>query len=76
MELEAWVVRPADPGDAAEIALLCGQLGYPATPEEIAGRLGKLQGDPDHVVWVVEAAGGRVVGWAHLFIYRLLVADP
>jgi GNAT superfamily N-acetyltransferase len=67
-------VRAATPADAAALAPLSGQLGYPATPEEIAQRLRRILDDPEHAVFVAEAAG-RVAGWVHVFVYRTMEAD-
>lgn len=54
--------RPARIGDAAEIARLAGELGYPADTADMAVRLDALMGDPRQCVYVIEA-GGRLDGW-------------
>jgi GNAT superfamily N-acetyltransferase len=69
-------VRPMIPGDAEAVAHLCGQLGYPASPGDIACRLAALAGDLNHGLFVAESADGRVVGWVHVHGRRLLVAEP
>ncbi len=33
-------------------------------------------GDPDHGLFVAQAADGAVIGWVHVHARRLLVADP
>jgi len=58
-------IRPARPGDAAEIARLAAELGYPVSPGEVARRLGVLLPDPRHHV-AVAAAGDRLLGWMHV----------
>jgi GNAT superfamily N-acetyltransferase len=56
-------IREATLADAAAIAGLITQLGYPATPAAMHGRLEALLADPDYRTWVAEAAG-QVVGVA------------
>ena len=51
-------VRVATLEDAERIADLSGQLGYPAMPEEIVRRLRRLEGDPQHVVYLAELREG------------------
>jgi GNAT superfamily N-acetyltransferase len=55
-------VRAARPGDAAALADLSGQLGYPMTPEEAAERLAAVANHPDHALLVAEVEG-RIAGW-------------
>jgi len=57
-------LRSAAPADAPAIAALSGTLGYPARPDEVAGRLGRILARSDHVVLVC-VDGGRLVGWIH-----------
>lgn len=58
-------VRLPTPADAAAIAALSGELGYPADPNDIATRLALLGGDPAQCVRVAVAQGGRIVGFVH-----------
>jgi len=69
-------VRSAREGDAAVVADLAGQLGYPTPPEKVAARLAPILADPDQAFLVAEAPGGRVVGWIHVFLVRLVEAEP
>ncbi|MCL1635046.1 GNAT family N-acetyltransferase [Luteimonas sp. SX5] len=55
-------IRNATPQDAAEIARLSAQLGYPASPETFAARLQKLLESPRHAV-LVAAEGTRLSGF-------------
>ncbi len=57
-------VRPTLPEDAAALAALSTELGYPATPEEAAARRLVIQGRPDHLLRVAELEG-EVVGYVH-----------
>ncbi len=68
-------VRVATPADAPQIARLSGQLGYPATPKEVAQRLAHLEGDSQHVVYVAEIAPGQVVAWIHVEECHLIESD-
>jgi GNAT superfamily N-acetyltransferase len=71
----APAIRPARRGEEEPIARLAGQLGYPATAEEIRLRLEAIGSDPRHAVYVAEAAGGRMLGWVHVFLYRGVESD-
>lgn len=58
-------VRPAIPHDAAAIAGLSGDLGYPAASGDISTRLALLLPEPGQCVRVGCDPSGRVVGWIH-----------
>ncbi len=64
-------VRLATLADAGRLAELSGQLGYPATVDQVEGRLSQILGDQDQAVFVVETAG-TVVGWIHIAVRHLL----
>jgi len=69
-------LRPARPDDLAALAPLCGQLGYPATPAQLAPRLAALLARPNvHLILVAESEG-RVCGWLHGYVRPLLESDP
>jgi N-acetylglutamate synthase-like GNAT family acetyltransferase len=55
------VIRRAELGDADQISVLLGQLGYPSTAEQVSQRLGYWLPDPLSLVLVAEQ-GTRVVG--------------
>lgn len=61
------VIRPARPSDAAEIARLSHELGYPATADQLRARLAELLGSSRCLVAVAEAGEGgredRLAGW-------------
>lgn len=65
--------RRARAADAAALADLCTQLGYPSGPQEIAERLDALDRQTDTVVCVAEA-GQQVIGWVQGTLTELLVA--
>ena len=69
-------VRRMQPGDAAAVAGLATQLGYPSGAEQIARRFGDLAGDSTSALFVAESADGRIVGWVHVKEHRSLENDP
>jgi GNAT superfamily N-acetyltransferase len=69
-------IRAARAGDERRLAALSRQLGYPSRPGEIRRRLEPILRDPRHAVFVVEDGEGRVAGWVHVFLHRLVEADP
>jgi N-acetylglutamate synthase-like GNAT family acetyltransferase len=54
--------RQAGAADAAEIARLAGELGYPADAAVMVARLEALVADPRRCVYVIEG-NGRLQGW-------------
>ncbi len=56
-------VRNAREGDAADIANLATQLGYPSTEREIARRLQGIQSGEVGSVIVAELCDARICGW-------------
>jgi GNAT superfamily N-acetyltransferase len=65
-------IRRAKSKDAARIAELSGQLGYPAKAEEIVQRLQKIKPVTQHAVLVAESANLRVIGWVHVSVQPLI----
>jgi len=65
-------IRRARLGDAGVIAKLGGQLGYPATEEELAERLAKLIHRPGEGVVLIAEASGEIMGWLHVSVTPLL----
>jgi GNAT superfamily N-acetyltransferase len=59
------LLRPALATDAAEMARLAAELGYPMAIEEMARRLTLLSADQRHYV-AVAASGERLLGWMHV----------
>src|SRR5690349_17777424 len=56
-------IRDAAPGDAAPVAALLTQLGYPSDPDAVEARLDRLRVVGDRVV-VAEAHRGHGIGRA------------
>jgi len=69
-------IRRARVEDAEAIARLSGQLGYPATAEQIAERVRDLMGREDSAVLVATEPGGEVVGWLHAAKLFTLTDEP
>ena len=68
-------IRTAGAQDAAGLARLMEQLGYPTTAEQMAARLGPILADPDYRTLVAEA-GGALVGMVGVFRGRDYSRDP
>jgi GNAT superfamily N-acetyltransferase len=64
-------IRRARSGDAARLAALSGELGYPATVSEMKTRLSRLKRAGDNAIFVAEN-GGEVIGWLHASVSYLL----
>lgn len=56
----SWLIRPAQAQDAAGVAALLGELGYPCEREEAAERLHALAEDPDQRLLVADLHGELV----------------
>jgi GNAT superfamily N-acetyltransferase len=62
--------------DAAAVAELAGQLGYPSTESEVARRFRTVEHDPDSQVLVAEGLDGTVLAWLHVCATRHIESDP
>ncbi|OOG46781.1 GNAT family N-acetyltransferase [Rhodanobacter sp. C01] len=60
---DASCLRRACAEDAAEIARLAGELGYPAETQTMTVRLAALLPQPQQHVMVAQADDGRLLGW-------------
>lgn len=69
------MIRTARFDDAGAIATLSGQLGYPATSEQMAGRLVAILSRGDMGTFVAEV-DGAVVGWIHMFGCERIDSEP
>lgn len=70
------MVRPMKDDDSRDVAVLCAQLGYPSSEDQVRSRLNSLTGHRDQGLFVAEAPDGKVVGWVHVLGMRLLESDP
>jgi GNAT superfamily N-acetyltransferase len=68
-------IRRAKPSDAARLAELSGQLGYPTIRGEMVRRMRNLQPALQHAVVVAESPEGKVIGWVHVSVSPLLEVD-
>jgi len=64
-------VRRARRSDAARLAELSGQLGYPTTTREMQERLRRVAPASQHAILVAEASG-KIVGLLHVSATPLL----
>jgi GNAT superfamily N-acetyltransferase len=69
------VIRRVVESDAAELARLTTQLGYPVSEAAIRSRLTRMIDAPDHCLLVAEAPGGGLAGWIHGFLSQQLESD-
>ncbi len=74
-EQEKLKIRRAKSADAAQIAVLTGQLGYPATTAQIRERLREIQPASLHAVFVADSATDGVIGWVHVSRQPLLEVE-
>jgi GNAT superfamily N-acetyltransferase len=68
-------IREARVDDAAELAVLSTELGYPSTTDDIQRRLPFLLSNPGHLVLVATDVGDGAVGWLHAVVPRGLESD-
>jgi GNAT superfamily N-acetyltransferase len=69
-------IRTTLPEDAAALAELSGQLGYPSSARETTDRLAPILDSDEHLVLTACDPGGSVVGWIHVFLARRVESDP
>ena len=67
-------IRKAIKSDAAALAALSGELGYPTSSLQIEDRLDKLSVKSDNGIYVAEL--DSIVGWIHVAIIQSLESDP
>ena len=66
------LIRKAAERDAAELADLTTQLGYPVETVAMRARLERVAGRPDDVVLVAVDPDDRPIGWIHVAMLALL----
>jgi len=65
-------IRRARPTDAAHLAQLTTQLGYPTTPAAVAKMLRKMKSGWPNALFVAESPSKQVIGWTHVSVAHLL----
>jgi GNAT superfamily N-acetyltransferase len=68
-------LRRATSTDAAQLAELSGQLGYPSTSAEVEQRLHTLSANREHAVFVADQPDGKLAGWIHVYVTRTVEAE-
>jgi GNAT superfamily N-acetyltransferase len=68
-------VRRARSTDAARIAELSGQLGYPTTEKQMKVRLRYVIKDREAACFVAESRDGGLAGWIHVSTTPLLEVE-
>lgn len=61
-----FIIRPAEPVDAAAVSRLSAQLGYNASPADTEAYIAELTQNPFDGVYVA-IVDGFVAGWMHVF---------
>jgi GNAT superfamily N-acetyltransferase len=69
-------IRPARAEDSPRLAVLCGELWYPTTADQVEERLRQLHQDDEHCVYIAESQDLAVVGWIYVYLIRSLLDDP
>lgn len=69
-------VRAAVPADAATLASLTGQLGYPIDAATMAQRLQGIADAGPGVVLVATGIDGNVAGYAHALVQHFTFVEP
>jgi GNAT superfamily N-acetyltransferase len=71
MRAAGLTIREVDPRDAAEIAQLLDELGYPLSSEIVADRLARLAASSSDVA-LVAVVGAEIVGLAGIHVFTSL----
>jgi GNAT superfamily N-acetyltransferase len=67
-------IREANKSDAAVLAKLSGELGYPITTVDMESRFDKLFTNLDNGIYVAEL--DSIVGWIHVAVIQSLESNP
>ena len=70
-----FAIRPMMSEDAAAVADLTSQLGYPSSETDIKRRYDLIKDHRDGRLIVAHEANGHIVGWIHVQALCLLEAD-
>jgi len=71
-----YKVRAATVKDAGPIAVLSGELGYPAEAKTVRERLRRILARDDQRVVVAVLPGGRICGWLQAHCNEALESGP
>jgi GNAT superfamily N-acetyltransferase len=67
-----WKIRRARRSDAGQLAVLCGQLGYPTDAKNMSSRLREALRAKNGACFVAEARERGIIGWVHVSTTSLL----
>jgi len=67
-----WTIRPIRDGDAAAVAALTGQLGYPVAVDELRSRVRAVAERGGAAILVAADDADRAIGWIHVAMAPLL----
>jgi GNAT superfamily N-acetyltransferase len=67
-------IRTARPADAAALAMLSTELGYPSTEQQVRDRL-RLLDDPERQLFVADTPDG-LAGFIDVHVQRLVEVEP
>jgi len=70
------VIRPIEPHDADEVAILAEQLGYQRSSSEIKAWIASLPTRSENQVAFVACIGNEIVGWIEISIHHHLQSPP
>ncbi len=73
--MEQVETRKALLADAAVVAELSTQLGYPSSVRQLVDRLVSILDSSEHLVLVAHLPDGEVVGWIHVFLALRIESD-
>jgi GNAT superfamily N-acetyltransferase len=71
----SYIIRRAMESDAAELARLTSQLGYPVSEASLRTRMARIFGSTDDSLLVAERPDGELAGWVHGFLCQLLESE-
>lgn len=69
------IIRNPGSGDEIRLAKLCGDMGYPSSPSEVAQRLVALSRRDDHAILVATDLQDHPIGLAHVHLSYRVVTD-
>jgi GNAT superfamily N-acetyltransferase len=67
------LIRLVELGDVESVTLLCQQLGYTTSKQEIQERLKLLEEDQEHILYIAYLPNEIIVGLIHVYIWKSLL---